>query len=106
MIFGGLQDVGIFFDLTLVTPWHSIPPTVGLICGLIVLVVAGMNLIWGWWLRSANSEYERTLAKKLVVVNIIAIIADWISGYYGFGCLMAFLVSVWLVLEKKASEIQ
>jgi hypothetical protein len=26
-------------------------------------------------------------------------IADWISGYYGFGSLMALLAGVWLMMK-------
>jgi len=42
MLYGGAQDVALFFapegDLAPVPSWHPVPPLVGLVCGLIVLV--------------------------------------------------------------------
>jgi hypothetical protein len=33
----------------------------------------------------------------VVIVSAVAMIADWVSGYYGFGSLMALLTGVWLM---------
>ena len=99
MLFGGAQDVAIFYssDLAPVPSWHPVPPVVGLVCGLIVLVSAGLNIVWGWQLRRADSVQERRLASRVAIVSAVAMIADWISGYYGFGSLMALLTGVWLM---------
>ena len=66
MLFGGAQDVAIFFssDLALVPSWHPVPPLVGLVCGLIVLVSAGLDIVWGWQLRRADGVLERRLASS------------------------------------------
>ena len=101
MIYGGAQDLAIFFapegDLAPVPSWHPVPPLVGLVCGLIVLVSAGLNIVWGWQLRYAEGDDELRLARWVALVSGAAMIADWISGYYGFGSLMALLASVWLM---------
>ncbi len=58
MIYGGAQDLTLFFapegNLAPVPAWHPAPPIVGFVCGLIVLASAGLNLVWGWRLRSAE----------------------------------------------------
>lgn len=61
MIPGGAQDVSLFFssDLVLVPSWHSTPPIAGLICGLVVIASAGLNITWGWRLRHAGGAQER-----------------------------------------------
>ena len=99
MLFGGAQDVALFFssDMAPVPSWHPVPPVVGLVCGLIVLVSAGLNIVWGWQLRRADAVQERRLASRVVIISIVAMIADWVSGYYGFGSLMALLTGVWLM---------
>lgn len=99
MLFGGAQDILLFFvdHLTLVPSWHSAPPIVGLVCGSIVLASAIMNVIWGWQLRNAEGARERRLARQVSLASGIGVIADWVSGYYGFGSLMALLASAWLV---------
>ncbi len=99
MLFGGAQDVAIFFssDLAPVPSWHPVPPLVGLVCGLIVLVSAGLNIFWGWQLRRVDGVLERRLASRVAIVSAVAMIADWVSGYYGFGSLMALLTGVWLM---------
>ena len=99
MLFGGAQDVALFFmsDLALVPSWHPVPPVVGLVCGLIVLVSAGLNIVWGWHLRVADAVQERRLASRVSLVSAVAMIADWVSGYYGFGSMMALLTGVWLL---------
>jgi hypothetical protein len=68
-----------------------------LVCGLIVLVSAGLNIVWGWQLRRADAIQERRLASRVAIVSAVAMIADWVSGYYGFGSLMALLTGVWLM---------
>ena len=99
MLFGGAQDVAIFFssDLAPVPSWHPVPPVLGLVCGLIVLVSAGLDIVWGWQLRRADAVQERRLASRVAIVSAVAMIADWVSGYYGFGSLMALLTGVWLM---------
>ena len=99
MIYGGAQDVMLFFapELAPVRSWHPAPPFVGLICGLIVLASAGLNVVWGWQLRSAEGARERRLARRLALASGVGLIADWISGYYGFGSLMALLTGLWLM---------
>ena len=98
MLYGGAQDVALFFssDLAPVPSWHPVPPLVGLVCGLIVLVSAGLDIVWGWQLRRADGVQERRLASRVALVSAVAMIADWVSGYYGFGSLMALLTGVWL----------
>ena len=58
MLYGGAQDVTLFFspegDLAPVPSWRPVSPLVGLVCGLIVLASAGLNLAWGWQLRRAG----------------------------------------------------
>ena len=99
MLYGGAQDVMLFFspDLAPVPSWHPTPPLVGLVCGLVVLASAGLNLVWGWCLRRAEDAEERRLARRVALVSGVAMIADWVSGYYGFGSLMALLAGVWLM---------
>lgn len=99
MFFGGAQDIALFFapDLPPVPSWHPVPPVAGLICGLIVLTSAGLNLVLGWQLRSAEGVKERKLALRVVLISGTAVIADWISGYYGFGSLVAMLTGLWLM---------
>ena len=99
MLYGGAQDVALFFasDLAPVPSWHPAAPIVGLFCGLIVLISAVLNLVWGWQLRGADGSQERRLARWVVIVSSVAMIADWVSGYYGFGSLMAMLTGVWLM---------
>ncbi len=95
MLYGGAQDLTLFFapDLALVPSWHPVSPLVGLVCGLIVLASAGLNVVWGWQLRHAEGAQERRLARRVALVSGMGMIADWISGYYGFGSLMALLAS-------------
>jgi len=99
MLYGGAQDVAIFFapDLALVPSWRPTPPVVGLVCGLIVLASAGLNVVWGWRLRRAEGAEERRLARRVALVSGMGLIADWISGYYGFGSLAALLIGIWLM---------
>ena len=99
MIYGGAQDVLLFFapELALVQSWYPAPPAIGLVCGLIVLVSAGLNIAWGWQLRCAEGADEIRIARRVAVVSGAAMVADWISGYYGFGSLMALLTSIWLM---------
>ena len=101
MIYGGAQDVAIFAsDLAPVPSWHSAPPVVGLVCGLIVLASAGLNVVWGWRLRRAEGAEERRLARRVALVSGVGMIADWVSGYYGFGSLVALLTGVWLTRKR------
>ena len=104
MIYGGAQDVTLFFspegELAPVPSWHSVPPIVGLVCGLIVLASAGLNIAWGWQLRYAEDTEERRLALRVVLFSGVAMIADWVSGYYGFGSLMALLTGLWLTRKR------
>jgi len=102
MIYGGAQDLAIFFspDLVPVPSWHSVPPIIGLVCGLIVLTSAVLNLIWGWQMRHAESVQERKLARRIALISTVAMTADWICGYYGFGSLMALLAAIWLIRKK------
>lgn len=99
MIYGGAQDLMIFFapDLAPVPAWHPVLPVVGLVCGLIVLASAGLNLAWGWRLRRAEGGDELRLARWVALVSGVAVIADLVSGYYGFGSLVALLAGVWLM---------
>ena len=102
MLFGGAQDLAIFFspDLLPVPSWHAVPPVIGLICGLIVLTSAVLNLIWGWQLRRVEGVQEQRLARRVAFVSAVAMVADWICGYYGFGSLMALLASAWLMRQE------
>jgi len=102
MIYGGVQDVMLFVapSLAPVPTWHSISPVVGLVSGLIVLASAGLNIVWGWRLRCADGPMEHKLAVRVAVVSGIAMIADWICGYYGFGSLMALLTGIWLMAKR------
>ena len=104
MLYGGVQDVTLFLspegELAPVPAWHPVPPFVGLVCGLIVLASAGLNVLWGWQLRRAEGAHERRLARRVALVSGVAMIADWISGYYGFGSLMALLAGIWLVRKQ------
>ena len=101
MIYGGAQDVTLFFspdgELAPVSSWHSVSPVVGLVCGLIVLISAGLNITWGWRLRCAKGIKEIKIAQYVALVSGVAMIADWICGYYGFGSLIALLISLWLI---------
>ncbi|MBU0702919.1 MAG: hypothetical protein KKC18_03555 [Chloroflexi bacterium] len=102
MLYGGAQDVAIFFasDLAPVPSWYPTPPVVGLVCGLIVLASAGLNVVWGWRLRRAEGAEERRLARRVALVSGVGMIADWVSGYYGFGSLVALLTGVWLTRKR------
>ncbi len=104
MIYGGAQDLTLFFspegNLAPVPSWHPVPALVGLICGLIVLASAGLNLVWGWRLRRAEGGDELQLARWVALGSGAAVIADLISGYYGFGSLMALLTGVWLMRKN------
>jgi hypothetical protein len=99
MIFGGVQDVTLFFspELALVPSWHPNPAVVGLACGLIVLASAGLNVIWGWQLRRAEGAQERRLARRAALVSGVAMAADGVSGYYGFGSLVALPTGICLM---------
>jgi hypothetical protein len=101
MIYGGAQDITLFFspegELEPMPSWHSVPPIVGLVCGLIVLASAGLNIVWGRQLRHAEDTEERRIALRVVLFSGVAMIADWVSGYYGFGSLMALLTGLWLI---------
>ena len=103
MLYGGAQDLTLFFapegDLAPVPSWYATPPLVGLVCGLIVLASAGLNVVRGWRLRRAESDEERSLARRVALVSGVGVIADWVSGYYGFGSLMALLTGVWLMTK-------
>ena len=102
MIFGGLQDILLFFipEMTLVPGWYTTLPELGLICGLIVFTSAVLNILWGWQLKNAEGDQEQILASRVALVSAIAMIADWISGYYGFGSLVAFLIGIWLIKRQ------
>ena len=104
MIYGGAQDIAHFFfpGLVLIPPWYLALPLTGLVCGLIVVVSAGLNIIWGWQLRYAEDAWELTLARRVALVSAVAMIADWFSGYYGFGSLMALLISIWLMRRGRS----
>jgi len=67
---------------------------------LIVLASAGLNVVWGWQLRRTEGAQERRLARRVALVSGVAMVADWISGYYGFGSLMALLAGVWLMMKR------
>ncbi len=99
MLYGGAQDLLLFFDANLapVPSWHPTPPMVGLICGLIVLASATANLVWGWQLRLAEGGRRQLLARRVALVSAVGMVADWISGYYGFGSLMALLTGAWMM---------
>lgn len=102
MIYGGAQDVALFFapDLAPVSAWHPVSPLVGLVCGLVVLASAGLNLFWGWRLRRAEGAEEYRLALLVALVSGVGLIADLISGYYGFGSLLALLTGLWLMRKR------
>ncbi len=101
MLYGGAQDLTLFFSpggkLAPVSSWHSVSPVVGLVCGLIVLISAGLNVVWGWRLRYAKGITEIKIAQYVALVSGVAMVADWICGYYGFGSLMALLTGLWLI---------
>jgi hypothetical protein len=101
MIYGGAQDLTLFFspegNLAPVPSWHPVLPLVGLVCGMIVLASAGLNLVWGWQLRGAEGDDELRLARWVALVSGAAVIGDWVSGYYGSGSFMALLTGIWLM---------
>jgi len=75
MLYGGAQDLTLFFapegNLAPVPAWHPVSPTVGLVCGLIVLASAVLNLIWGWQLRRAEGDDELRLARWVALVSAL-----------------------------------
>ena len=99
MIYGGLQDVSLFFfeDLAPVPSWHPIQPIVGLICGVIIVLIAIFSVILALKLKNADKELEQKLAKIVLISNGIAFVCDLICGYYGFGNLIALLIAIWLL---------
>lgn len=101
MVYGGAQDLLLFFDANLapVPSWYATPPLVGLACGLIVLASAAANLVCGWQLRLAEGGRRQLLARRVALVSAAGMIADWISGYYGFGSLMALLTGAWMMRD-------
>ncbi|MCK4997636.1 hypothetical protein KAS08_05000 [Candidatus Pacearchaeota archaeon] len=105
MLYGGLQDMLLFFapGHTFVPSWHTASPIVGLVCGLIVMLSAGLNIVLGWQLRQTTGKEELVLAHRVVFVSAIGTVADWISGYYGFGSMVALIIGLWLIqnIEKK-----
>ena len=107
MLFGGAQDVTLFFapegGLAPVPSWHPASPLVGLVCGLLVLASAGLNIVWGWQLRRAEGDRELGLARRIALVSGVAMIADWVSGYYGFGSLVALLTGICLMMQGPQS---
>jgi len=40
------------------------------------------------------------LWRKMVLIGDTAVIADWISGYYGFDSLVAMLTGLWLMRSR------
>ena len=105
MIYGGAQDITLFFspegELAPVPSWHSVPPIVGLVCGLIVLASAVFNIVWGLRLQRAEGVYECRLVRHVVIISGVGMVADWVSGYYGFGSLMALLTGLWLIRRAR-----
>lgn len=101
MVYGGAQDITLFFppegELAQVPSWHSVTPIVGLVCGLIVLISAVLNIVWGLWLQRAESVRELRLAQYVAIISGVGMVADWVIGYYGFGSLMALLTGLWLI---------
>ncbi|MCK4849126.1 MAG: hypothetical protein KAT16_08885 [Candidatus Heimdallarchaeota archaeon] len=99
MIFGGLQDIMLFFssDVVPIPSWHPAPPEVGLICGFLVLISAGLSIILSLQLRKATGLLEKTLAQKIALISLFAMVCDWISGYYGFGSFIALIITIWLI---------
>lgn len=106
MLYGGAQDMLLFFapELALVPSWYVAPPIVGLVCGLIVALSAGLNIMWGWQLRHAVGEKEIALAHRVVLVSAVAIVADWASGYYGCGSMASLLIGLWLMQRKNVEK--
>lgn len=101
MLYGGAQDLTLFFSpdgaLAPVPSWHPVSSVVGLVCGLIVLISAVLNIVWGWRLRCAMGSKEIKIAQQVALVSGVAMIADWVCGYYGFGSLIALLTGLWLI---------
>ena len=99
MIYGGLQDVSLFFfkDLAPVPSWHPIDPIVGLICGVIIVLIAILTFILALKLKNADKELEQKLARIVIISNGIAFACDLICGYYGFGNLIALIITIWLL---------
>ncbi|MHA1910627.1 MAG: hypothetical protein ACTSYA_02925 [Candidatus Kariarchaeaceae archaeon] len=104
MIYGGVQDIMIYFveDLP-VASWHTISPEIALICGIIVLISALLTIYWSLqaYKQIENHELTYKIAQKIVVVNFIATITDWICGYYGFGSLVALIIAILLIRKKE-----
>ena len=79
-----VQDVTLFFspegEFAPVPSWHSVPPIMGLVCGLIVLASAVLNIVWGWRLRRAEGVYECRLAQHVVIISGVGMVADWGSA--------------------------
>ena len=101
MVFGGLQDLFLFFlpDLSMMSSWHPIPSIVGLICGIIVLLSAISNIILSLLLRKAIGTIELRIVYSITLISFIGLVADLVSGYYGFGSLIALLVGLWLIYK-------
>ena len=105
MIYGGVQDIALFFspegELAPVPSWHSVPPIVGLVFRLIVLASAVLNIVRGGGVLTAatcrGGVYECRLARHVVIISGVGMVADWISGYCGFGSMMALLTELWLI---------
>ncbi|MHA1490617.1 MAG: hypothetical protein ACTSRI_13295 [Promethearchaeota archaeon] len=56
-----------------------------------------LNIIWAWQLRCAEDTLEKKLARWVALVSTIALICNWIWGYYGFGSFIALLIAIWLM---------
>ncbi len=84
MIYGGVQGVTLFFspegEFAPVPSWHSVPPIMGLACGLIVLASAVLNIAWDWRLRRVEGVYECRLAQHVVIISGVGMVADWGSA--------------------------
>ena len=106
MLYGGAQDMLLFFapDLVLVPSWYITPPIIGLVCGLIVIISAGLNIMWGWQLKHAVGEKELLIARRVALISGVAMLADWLSGYYGFGSMVALLIGLWSMRRKNIEK--
>jgi len=110
MIYGGIIDVmGHFGINVLLAPpsWHNINSTIGLICGILILLAAFYLILMSFRLKSLTQEdgnYKiKVNLKNILIVCIIGTILDFIAGYYARGFLLVILKLLYLNynLEKE-----
>lgn len=110
MIYGGILDIMVYFQLSLpLAPpsWHSMDARVSLACGIFILLAAFYLIMNSFKMKSIIKKRIETemkpLIKSLLIACIIGIIADFIAGYYARGFFIGLLGLMYLnyKLEKK-----